>query len=436
MDNYEFINLVFENITVYVLCVVFTGLIIFSLKAVRKKSALDPLYYNAIYFIFATSTPLFLWVEEKIDFHFVLYFYVLSIAGFYLFMSFNRGAMNEKIIVKKSDKIHFYFAFLFYFGLTGFSYYKFGIPLFSENRIGLYTDSGGYGFISRINPYLFTILLFFSLERIFRNKHVMCIKNYLYYVTILLLAITGVMSGSRSWVINMMIGLYLYFLFFQGKEIYLNKKLALFAVFFVLIMFYRGDAANLNTSVIALVTRVFMNGDSYFMALPNDVFREISSGSSLRHLFSVFFVPLRIISSTAELDPMGVTLAKYHYPSLEGFFGPNSTPSVYSYFLFQDYGFIFIFLNFLIGGLLAFRISKTFPKTFMGMVIRSKFYLIGISFLADTSYALSALFDFIFFLFWWCSLEFIILILKYRTRNSAYSFANGSSESSLPIHRS
>lgn len=408
MDNYNYFSLVLNNMGYYAVSVLLTVILIYFPKRVRESSVIDPVFLNSMYFAFAISVCLFLYLINEINEYYFIKYYFLSIIGFYLFLTFSKYKIARICKISCNDLLVHKLSVFLFITLTLVSYIRFGVPIFSDDRLGSFVDSGGFGIIPRINSGLYFIILFGSLNVLVKNYRTHSRIQIFHVVSLVVLVLSGILTGARSWMLNLAMGGFLYFLLFEAKVIRISVRTSILVLFIVFLSFIGSAGGDIYNLINSVFYRLALNGDAFFMALPNDVIDVIQTNNPWSHLFSVFLVPLRLMSQSADLFPMGVLLAKYHYPSLDGFFGPNSSPAIYANFLFSDFFFIFLIVNYVVGGFLAFVLAALMNRTLVGAVLSAKLYLIGIAFLVDTSFALSSIFDLII-------LVVIIVLFKITT---------------------
>ena len=398
MQNYIFFLLVYDNFAVYLLSLLLCAVPAYYLGKIYSKSWIDPLRISLILAVFANSVPLFLYFLTEIP-SYLFYYFVFAETlfwfGFILFAKTTITFSEKKTVDDETfNKVLFFtFLFLYIFSNT-VTYIKFGIPLFMDNRLATYSNSGGFGVFARLNSFLEIYILMFSYYQIDERGSLSNSKFYL--LPFLLMAITGILSGSRSSFLVFFTSYFGYLVFFKG--IRPNDKALVKFVPVVLIgtlaVFLVQSGGNLSDAFFGFLFRLIATGDCYYSAYPNEIINILQVKNSALFMLSNLLSPLRIIDISTVSPPLGVQMTSILYPILDGLFvGPNSRPPIFGYVLFRWMGLIFSFLSGAFTAFMLFRIPSLISKNFISSVFVFFIYISANRFITDSSAGIGSLFD-------------------------------------------
>ena len=403
MTNFDFFILLAENLQLFILCfLVVIPICVFVSKRLTV-SWFDPFRISIITCFIGYSCLLFLFFLHEITLKDFIYC-ISAIVIFWSTIFLLKGKIFLNVPnIKNSEKLFFniyLIAFLFYFGLTFFSYIKLGIPLLNENsRLATYEGSG-LGFIYRLNPIFMTIILFYSFYCLFKG-----IKKYRAVLNILLIIVIGILSGSRSSFFSIIFSFWGYTYICKGDNLSLSKYKWLFSLFIVisLISFYLKSEGDINYAIIQFFRRIIACGDVYWMAFPNEVWKDVIVKSPFLMTFHPFLGPLRL--TVDSQIPIGYQLSWIVNPDLEGVLtGPVPLFPVYNLICYgYKYGILMtVFQASLLS--LFFSCKKRTKNVITGVVNFLLYSLCG-TFVNCLSIAMGGLFSVLF------SISVLVLII-------------------------
>lgn len=137
MSAQEFISLLVENISSFIMAFLFSHLMFYYIYRYRVRSILDPLLVKIFFIGCANSVPLFLFLIKSIEVE-LFFFFVASQVLFWILFYFGFSKKHKQnIIISEWEKFDTFFllvcltiyivSILFYVKLNG-------IPIFNDNR--------------------------------------------------------------------------------------------------------------------------------------------------------------------------------------------------------------------------------------------------------------------------------------------------------------
>ena len=157
--------------------------------------------------------------------------------------------------------------------------------------------------------------------------------------------------------------------------------------------------------------RVVSSGDNYYMALPNDTWKNVTTGPWYSHLFLGLLGPLRIISAVTVPPPIGYQLVWLVNPTLDGLAtGPLSSPSLLGLLYFNWGGVIFSFLMGYFVSFCIYSLPRFIPNGLLSAIFATYFYIQMLSFVQDACLGMNYLFDSILNLI----IFLVLIILVFR----------------------
>ncbi len=398
MPHYVFILLLEENVGLYIISLLLSAIPIYYIAKNYSHSWLDPLRISLIFVALANAVLLFLFFLNEIP-AYLFYYSAVAIVLFWIgflipakrkiTFSYRKFYEDELII-----KLLFFEVLILYISGYLYSYAAFGIPIFADSRIGTYIGSGGFGAIARINSFFEVFILMYCYRQF--DRKVTLVNKSIYFISFLLIAIIGILSGSRMSVFTFFFCYFGYLYYYLGTKPRDKKLIKYFPVIMVgtitvLLITNEGDIVS---ALSALFFRIVATGDGYYMAYPNEIVNQVDAGNSTMFLLAQILSPLRIIDPTTIAPPVGVQLANIINPELNGLFvGPNSSPPILGYVLFGYMGLIFTFFVGLLSSILIFRFPSIIPRGFVSSVVLFFIYMVGIRFMGDPTYGIGSVFD-------------------------------------------
>lgn len=398
MQNHIFFLLVYDNIPIYLMSLLLCVVPACFIGKIYSKSWIDPLRITLILVVFANSVPLFLYLLSEIP-SYLFYYFVMAETLFWLgFILFAKRTITFSDTPTTDDWTFYqilFFVFLFLYVLfNAVTYIKFGIPLFKDSRLTTYSTSGGFGVLARLNSFLELYLLMYCYYRIDVTGSLSKCKTYLF--PILLIAVTGIFSGSRSSFLVFFTSYFGYQVFFKGVSPKDRALVKFFPVVLIgsLAVFLVKSEGNLSEAIFSMLFRLVATGDCYYSAFPNETVNSLKVENSSVFMLSNLLSPLRLIDISTVPPPLGVQLTSLLYPNLGDLFvGPNSRPPLYGYALFRWGGLIFSFITGTVTSVLMFRLPSYLSKSFASAVFAFFTYVCAIRLITDSSAGIAAIFD-------------------------------------------
>ena len=349
VDNAEYFNVLLDNKTYYSLSLIATMLIYYVFLRRFVFSMLDPLFYNFFFSALASSTVFFLWSVDKID-DLLLFHFVFTQSIFFVFFVFFEKIFSVYFFRLKRSKIHFFSQwdnFFYFCSLSSFvflfslSVYFFGIPALNEmdggSRLQNYNDSL-FSNIKRFLDVFYVVIVFFALKIIFISNNGL-VGRFLAYFGLMIVIFYGVSLGSKSFFVEFLSVIFLFFFWFFGSSSNpLNryvKFLIPIALFGCILMIYSKSA----NAFYYLVYRLVISGDTFYMSYPDNAYLLIDSANWFVATFNGILKNLHVISQDEVLTPLGYKLYRLYYPV--DYIGPNPRHNVFGLIYYGFFGAFF-----------------------------------------------------------------------------------------------
>lgn len=361
-----FIDLLFNNLCQYISLAIIILFIYYFVFSKFIFSIYDPLFFsNIVPSSFATTTVVFLFINEKISSFYFINYLITVIIFYSIFFMFGKRIPEElKLKFKKKlkinvngsldEKIDKYF-WIFFIVLSAsnvfiqlFFYVKTGIPLFMDSRLEVNINGGVViGVLSRVKPLFSSVSLFMSFYLLSSKSGIKKLTSRLY---ILFMIVVSLLSGSKSGLIGyiFIFSVYVFYTQLINKK-YVNlitsKKslfifmLASFSVLFIIHIQQKGD---LLASINHLILRFAAFGDGYIYAYPNDIIKKVYKPGLFKFLFGDFLSTFRLISERNV--GLGFELSNIIYNVNDSVTGPNPRFNIAGLAYFGFSGSIFIAL--------------------------------------------------------------------------------------------
>lgn len=370
MNNYEFYDLLFENLNLYLIMM---GLVFFAYYLLFKKtitSIIDPLFLPVVYSAIGTVTVLLLFFTKTIN-GTALSGYCFTQAAYYAgFFLLNRRFKNQvdSIVPEISSsfirqiKLAFIYFSIILISIQLLVYAQRGIPLFQFSRLDTYTGGTGFGVYSRFIDvsniaviYLYFVLFFY--------KKSVCFK-WIYHFMLFITLIFLFLSGSKTALLIIPYVLFTFLRLHKNNSVVMNHPFTLnlnrrilyvsvVALVLVLIVIQIQSTiteAELNP-FLGLVLRLVHSGDTFWYAYPWNMYAKIDGSSPFLALFNDTLGFFRIYDWTELPESLGFTLIKLQH-TLEGNYGPNARQNIFGIVYFGYYGSIVF--AFILGLILYF----------------------------------------------------------------------------------
>jgi hypothetical protein len=383
MNSFDYFEILFENWPYYFLSVIIVFIVYYLVFRKYYISILDPFIYTCFFSAMSVTVPIFLFFVDAIGLRIFLSFVITQVSffiGFRLFTPIKLKKINFKQELDHNPQvIRFIKWFFILIGLSNifmqlFSYKLFGIPLFSENRNGVYGESGGINnLLKRILEVTFQCYVFLTIYFVFIKNKSFFFKIYTYF-SLSVIIVISVFTGSKGAFMTFGLSFFIYALYSikwgDFSLFFLIKKMIMKFGFVAILLAILIVTLSEDTSnpLIFLLFRIGQSGDIYYMAYPNNIIDLIPTVNWFIALFGSPLSLLQIIPRSMLPDPMGYFVMQYHHPDIQ-FRGPNARMNVFSYVYFGIiYSPIYCFI---IGSVFSFFRNKLFyllPSNIIGCI--------------------------------------------------------------------
>jgi len=359
MDGQTFIFLLATNWLKYIIALIISMICSVPIFKVIKAPIIDPYKITTIFTVFANAIPIFLLFTNNISINDFIYFVLSEVLFLFGFLfHFNRELkINHPITIVNETKIYIRLFYIFFglfliFDLFTFKY--FGIPLFLDYRMALYSNSGGFGIIARFLPLFKIYCIYYSLNEIIVNR------KYSKLIIILIFIIDGILWGSKSGFIQIV---FVYsFIIIKNEAYKISYKVYLVLGSLILLIGISGlliTNHSLEQSLVTFFYRFIASGDIYYYSYPDQLYKYVNIPDKVMYLPSFFLAPARLMNYL-PYKSAGIQIYNIIHPYyIDAVTGPNPRMPIISYILFGWYGLI---LSFLAGRFISFfrRIIKYF----------------------------------------------------------------------------
>lgn len=420
MNNFEFSELLINNISLYIICLLFLLTLFFlSLKSFYN-SIIDPMFMVILFSAIASAIPFFLYFTNHCELKNLVYFIFAKLAfwiGFAVFYEKNNRFKPSKIHQEERISYRLYLIFFIISILSKLiSYAVLGIPLFLDNRQDIYVDAGGLAILDKIaypSNFYCLIYSFYLINR----------KSILAYTYISFAILIGILGGGKGFILNICAAYFIYKYIFKEDRITIPFYMLLTILTTpILILLISGFSSNIYMALYDYLFRIVAYGDVYWYSFPNETLEHIHIENPIKHLFSGLLGPLRLINYETDGIPIGRMLywetmpKEYH----EVMGGPNARPVILFYVLFKYFG---VFICYIFGNIMAFfmtHIKKYFPQSIISTVIVGFIYVTFKNIATDPVMTFNNVFStFLFIIILIFSLFFIQR--KYIIKKTSYS---------------
>ena len=415
MNSVDFVSLLFEKYPIYLvlLCI---QLVFFTILVRKKKiSIIDPFFFQIVGCAFANIIPFFLYLTGQCpQKHFI--FFVISETAFWvvllLFWKPTKFAGYKIINEHQYARLLFWMCLSVYMLSNILTYIYVGIALNMESRLELYTESSGLGILGRLSDFACLYIVYYSFDKILKCRR----KKYA--IVFLFVIVNSFLSGSRSSILILLVGYYIYAYFYVGKMPRVKKKyIALILLFPVLLisMSAVSDSGGFYDSLGEFSYRVLSYGDCYWSAYPDNMIDTVKFNSPFKTFFSGLLGPFRIIDVSKIDISIGTQLLWNANPLKEGIMGgPNSRPPIMGWCYFGWSGIFFTAFCGWLSSMLLFRLRKLFPNSFLGVFVYGYLYYLSTMILTDFSLFLGSLATMLINLILYGSLLLLLSDLKIK----------------------
>ena len=354
-----------DNINIYIYILILSS-ISYYFFCIRKIfiDIFDPLFLILLGSIFAMSTVIYMYWENLLDKNIYFINYLTTEIAFIIGLRI--FALNkEKIFIntkrEKSDliankmKIRLYYLYIIlFFGLNGYFYLKYGIPLLDfESHVLAGVQNG---FVTNLKYIIQPVLLFLWIDRFYKKGIIL--ENLLVGLGIICVFI---LSGSKSSFLSLAASLFFYIMYlnkFNIKNKINVKKIYVYilsiAIIFTLIPLYiLAKDGNIEQILILLINRLVGYGDIFAYFYGSNIGDIIIKNNSFYDLIieptaAVF----RLIPRDGIHEAIGFQVLKEIYNTNDLLTGPNGRHNVLGLICFGLYGAPIY--SFIIGMIISF----------------------------------------------------------------------------------
>lgn len=385
MNSPEFMFLLYQNWDIMLLSMLIVSLLYILLLKKYFLSIFDPLLFTFFFSIIGASTILFLFIIDKLEWKYFLFYLLTQGAFFFGFLLFS--PIDTKKINKEHSKQYSILAIKYFYLITSIllivfqiSIYTFkGIPLLMESRLNVIGEDILFKFYNRLKDVFYIPVILLMFYFIFSKKN-NSLKKYSFFV-LLFAIISNVLNGSKSALMNLVM-IYFVFSIFQLKNSesksfdILNKhtkKIFIFALLgAVIVVIFSEETTN---PFFFILYRIFIGGDSFFMTFPYGTIENfVVRDNWFVNLFASPLYLLGIISPNDVPSPLGFDIMTYHN-KVNLFKGPNPRHNILGYVYIGYYGAILF--SFIIGLFFSFirnKLYKMLTSGPIGLVIYGSFF--------------------------------------------------------------
>lgn len=385
MGRFEFAELLYENLILYFIILIVLGFIYYKVFKRLYLFLVDPFIITQIFSLFASTVVVFLYAIGEIEGYYFLQFVVTQIAFWIGLYRYNFKYVKRSLLKKdtglshtpskkleKQTKFVFVYVSILFVVLQLIVYVKMGIPLFLNSRLTLYEGSGGWGFLGKVLDILNVIVVFGSLyiKYYFKNNHTL--KNFA-VLMLIFVAITYILSGSKSSIINLFSFYFLFLLMYEPQKIKSYKRYERYAVLITIVSALFVFTIHSDESpVLSFLDRVVGSGDVFYQGYYDEKINKIE-GNAVTLLFTDILGTYRIVSWDNLPKPIGMQLYSMVY-NVDLSMGANAR---HNYLGLICFGFIgSIVFSYLLGCLVSYIRSKLYFKFYSKGFLVVTFYIL------------------------------------------------------------
>lgn len=389
MNNYDFYFLFYNNIGLFFGIFLIISLVYFLFFKRYVISIIDPLFYAIFFSIWSATVPCFLYALDRISLYYFSSFLLCQFAFLFGFILVSPIKVNRYLssnstinfIQLGGQKLRFakwLFLIIGTLMVTSqlFSYWKYGIPIFAESRLGIYTDATGLGkILKRIIDVIYIPFIVLNIFFISQKQKGVYFSFFTYFFCFFAFMFT-ILVGSKSSFLIFVFTFFNYSLyslkwdntyFFTRIKKY-TFKLSLISVIIALIIIVFTEKTENPFSF--LIARLAQSGDIFYMSYPNAMIESIPKNENW--VINIFGSPLRLLGLISESEipkSMGFFLMEFHHPEVI-LKGPNARMNVFSYvFLGYGWSILYCFIIGFLASLIRNYLFKTLNSTIVGLIL-------------------------------------------------------------------
>lgn len=378
MNNYEFYDVLFENMNLYIMLLIGAFIVYFLVFRKTVKSIIDPLLLPLVYTAIGSVTVLLLFITGNMSAYAFISYWLTQVAFYGAFFLLNRrwGTREKYAVTELSPQFvrQTKLAFIYFSAILVFVqllvYAQRGIPLLQYSRLDTFVGGSGFGIYSRFIDvsniaviYLYFVLFFYRKSIYF---------TWFYHFMLFLVLIFLFLSGSKTALLVIPFVLFAFLRLHQDNTtimqhpftLKLRKRLmyifaGALALVFVTIKVQSDVTDVLENPFLGLVLRLVHSGDTFWYAYPWNGYAKIDSSKPLLALFNDFFGFFRIYDWSQMPESLGFALFRLQHGFVAGF-GPNPRHNVFGLVYFGYYGSVVF--SFILG--LVFSFIRNVLQTF------------------------------------------------------------------------
>ncbi len=387
MDTSSFYTLIFSNIGLYSICLLLSIIVYYFVFRKYFLSILDPFFLGICFSLLGFATVLFLFFNNNIN---IYWFFSYLLTQFAFFIGFRMcrpltiAKYSEKIEVSNQQirlsKWIFLISGVFTILSTLLIYYFKGIPIFAASRLNMVGDDSLFKIIMRISTITFPVYMFMTIYFLTIKEKKSIPLQLFSYLSLIVLLVFSILSGSKSSILALGFGLFIYSIYSTRWGDYfvfslINKFSKKFLIFAVIIALISISLAEDSNPFFYLLYRIVSSSDAYFMSYPNDVIEIIPKENWFIALFASPLKMVGLIDATRIPEPIGFRLMEYHH-HVQLFKGPNSRHNIFG-FVYFGFGWSIVY-SFVLGYVLSFVRNKMFYRLSKN-ILGSIFYFLLLS---------------------------------------------------------
>lgn len=383
MNYFEFGELVFNNIlSIFFIsiCVLVVYFPIMKYKNFHIFALNLETFYNSMTCMIVF---IFLFGMKRIDHYYVKY-YFLSEIFFFLGFCYKGKSLNSiikentktKAEIKSYDFYFYLFLCFMYFVPTLIIYKVKGIPVLLDSRFETSLNGEGFGVFTRFTDFASWLVIYFSffIKKYSENKK----YRFTAKINLGISVIIVLLSGSRSALLHLFKILFIIYYSVQGfqpKEIVIYKRntwkyipIILISGLFIFFIKFK------QQFIMQFLFRVICQGDSIFLAFPNQKIELLQSYSLGELLFNNLLVTFRLKPYSERITVIGMELINIVY----GHYNDGGAVCIHNiegYVHFREFGFIFSFFVGLIVNYLTKRVYKLYKSKLLFIINFSICYM-------------------------------------------------------------
>jgi hypothetical protein len=319
----EFYILLLLNLPIFIALLSVNGLVLYFCFRKRISSIFDPFFYLIIVTeTFCLTDVMFMGLFELIEPRHLSH-YLWSEAALFLGIWLVRPRPAPVPMVQTASdngllRVLFGLSLFLYIALNLYVYATRGIPLFLENRMEVYQNGEGLGFVSRILDVLLIVVFYYLLE-IHRRQG----WNWREWGCLLLLAVMQILSGAKSSILTLVFVAALY-IFMSGKGgagnvhlMGLLKRIFLMAVgAFLLIAQVQISDVTIGDRNLSLLDQAALrfvnNGDAFIYAYPSNTVDTLDDKGPIKAVLKEYLAFLRISAPEDLQMHVGLQMSKLY----------------------------------------------------------------------------------------------------------------------------